>query len=201
MNTYETHGGTLGHWARRMFHLSMFFIPFFYYWGNIYFPTLIDPVKNQTVSAIVLIILLFEFIRYRNGWTLFGQRSYEAKQISALAQTTLAVGIVLLISPKIGLYQAAIGTPLICALALTDPLMGELRKLHFSYYWILNLGLLCITIVWILSVIVLHTPWILLPFVIPLTILGEVIKTPIVDDNLLMLFFPLLAVILIMPWI
>lgn len=201
MNPYETNGGLLGHWTRRMIHLSLILVPIFYYWGNQYFPILSDPLRNQIVSGIVIIILFFEFVRFKKGWRLFGQRDYEAKQISALAQTALSIGIVLLIAPKIGLYQAAIGAPLIWSLALTDPLMGELRRQNISYYWILNLGLLCTTLVWGFSVFFLHTPMILLPFVIPLIILGEITKTRLIDDNALMIFFPLIAIVLLTPWL
>ena len=69
------------------------------------------------------------------GWTIVGQRSYEAKQVSALAWGALGVGMVFLLTP-----EPEYAYPLILSLSLGDPLLGELRRKVSQLKWSLLQG-------------------------------------------------------------
>jgi hypothetical protein len=69
--------------------------------------------------------------------------------------------------------------------------MGEARRHHWPTPLILLIGLAIATGVWLLAVLWLGAPAWLLPFIPPLTILGEWFKLPLIDDNAVMLLLPL----------
>jgi hypothetical protein len=83
-------GGMSGHLFRRGIHIGMAAVPFvFFEWGQD-LADLVGADVPQVVSLIILAILAAEAIRLKMGFTIFGQRSYEAKQVSALAWGALA---------------------------------------------------------------------------------------------------------------
>jgi hypothetical protein len=193
-------GGSLGYWSRRIIHIAIGFIPILYYWEK-------TPVENffllsleQIISIIVVLIITLDIARQKRGWLIFGQRHYEAKQFSALAWTTFAVGLVLLSAPKIGVNDAGVGAPIIWALCLTDPLMGEFRKKKFSKAIILLSGSLVVTSIWLISVIWLATPWWFIIFLVPVTVMAEWFKIPGIDDNAVILLLPLAVIFFLLPW-
>ena len=47
---------------------------------------------EQFASALVSLLIVAEAVRLRTGITVFGQRDYEATQVSALAWGALAIG-------------------------------------------------------------------------------------------------------------
>lgn len=198
---HQTQGGTTGHWFRRLIHLTMAIVPVIYYWFATSIADFFHLTINQIVSLCILIILLLETFRLYQGWTVFGQRDYEAKQISAFAWSGFSVCLVLLIAPKFGLHGAAIGAPLIWSMGFADPLMGECRRKNDANYWSLIAGFIVVALVWLFAIFYLHTPWLLLPFIAPLTVFAESIKTNVIDDNALMLLVPLAAIFILLPWI
>ena len=115
-NPVETSvGGMRGHLLRRGIHLSMAALPFVYF---TYGESVADSIGwelQQVVAGVVLFALVAEGIRLKLGITVFGQRDYEAKQVSALAWGAVGVGFVLLLAP-----HEAYAYPLILSLALGD---------------------------------------------------------------------------------
>ena len=94
-------------------------IPFvFVEWGQTIADTIGVQVP-QVISIIILAILAAEVIRLKLGITIFGQREYEAKQVSALAWGAFGVGVVFLLAPT-----EAYAWPLILSLAFGDPFMA-----------------------------------------------------------------------------
>ena len=92
-------GGMSGHIFRRLFHLVMFIIPVLYFEYGQDFAKKVGMTLDEIVATVVLIAVIGEMIRLKLGFTVFGQREYESKQVSALAWGALAIGLVLLITP------------------------------------------------------------------------------------------------------
>jgi len=123
-NPVETSvGGMRGHLLRRSIHLGMVAIPVAYFEFGASVADTLQASVDQLVAGFVLLLVVVEMLRLRLGITVFGQRDYEAKQISALAWGGFAIGMVLLLTPEPGYAW-----PLIVSLALGDPFMGELRR-------------------------------------------------------------------------
>ena len=84
-------GGVWGHLLRRGVHLGMVAIPWVYYEHA---ANLADRIgmntAEQFASALVILLIVAEAVRLRTGITVFGQRDYEATQVSALAWGALA---------------------------------------------------------------------------------------------------------------
>jgi|SRR5665648_280978 len=195
-----TKGGLIGHCLRRIVHALMILIPIFYY---IYAQRVLKSPsfdKAQAVSLVVLIILCLDWVRLKRGWIIFGQRIYEAHTMSAFAWGALSVGLTLLAAPKLGKYDAAVGFPLIGALALGDPMIGEFRIHGFTAAIQMVVGGMVITCIWLFSMMWLGTPWWIIPVIVPLTVASERIKMPHIVDNATMLLIPLGAVLLLAPW-
>ncbi len=194
---YKVIGGTGGHWLRRCLHFGIAIVPYLYYWQGNNIANFIDLSRELIIGNIVVLILVLEVLRLWFGWTVFGQRSYEQSQISAFAWGGFSVGVTLLLAPKIGINGAAIGAPLIWSLSLIDPLLGEARNHHLKPYWVVLLGLVGLTVIWVSSAILFGTPWWILPFVIPITLLSEWPRLGWIDDNATMLFGPLCFILII----
>ena len=92
-------GGVSGHLLRRGIHLAMSFLPFLYFEFGEDVADMVSLTLEQVVSCVILIAIVGESLRLRMGWTIVGQRSYEAKQVSALAWGALGVGMVFLLTP------------------------------------------------------------------------------------------------------
>ena len=114
-------GGMRGHLLRRGIHLSMIGIPYLYFSHGESVAEAIGVSLAQVVAGVVLIALVLEGIRLKIGLTVFGQRDYEANQVSALAWGAVGIGFVLLLVP-----EEAYAWPLIASLALGDPLCNGL---------------------------------------------------------------------------
>ena len=106
-------GGMSGHILRRGIHLAMSFLPLLYFEFGQDVADAVSLSLAQVVSSIIMIAVFGEALRLRMGWTVVGQRSYEAKQVSALAWGALGVGMVFLLAP-----EAAYAYPLILSLSL-----------------------------------------------------------------------------------
>ena len=157
----------------------------------------------RTLATVILALLAFEIVRLSLGFTVFGQRAYESKQISALAWGGLAVGLTLLIAPSMGTSSreaAALGFPLIMSLVLGDPLLGELRRTGMTRSRVVAVSVVAMMILWSVCAFWLGTPWLLVVVLAPLTVISEWPRLTYIDDNATMLLIPLAAVLVLDPF-
>lgn len=189
-------GGVSGHLLRRGIHLAMSFLPFLYFEFGEDVADMVSLTLEQVVSCVILIAIVGESLRLRMGWTIVGQRSYEAKQVSALAWGALGVGMVFLLTP-----DAAYAYPLILSLSLGDPLLGELRRKGVSTQNVILAGVLGIAIIWAGCAYLVETPWLLVPLMAPICVAAEWPRLRYIDDNATMLLIPLAVVLIFDPFL
>ena len=189
-------GGVPGHLLRRGIHLAMSFLPFLYFEFGEDVADMVSLTLEQVVSCVILIAIVGESLRLRMGWTIVGQRSYEAKQVSALAWGALGVGMVFLLTP-----DAAYAYPLILSLSLGDPLLGELRRKGVSTQNVILAGVLGIAIIWAGCAYLVETPWLLVPLMAPICVAAEWPRLRYIDDNAAMLLIPLAVVLIFDPFL
>lgn len=196
-------GGFGGHAFRRFTHVSMTAIPFVYYLYGQDVADIVSLEAQQLVSVVCILILIAEAIRIRLGIVIFGQREYEADQISALAWGGLAVSLALLLAPGEGegLEAGIYGIPLIVGLTLVDPLMGEIKRIKKDLKLAIYFGLLMSYAVWLTCYLWLGTDIRAAILLAPLTVLGELPKTKDIDDNATMILFPLAGLMLLLPFL
>ncbi|MBR84725.1 MAG: hypothetical protein CMA85_02120 [Euryarchaeota archaeon] len=196
-------GGFGGHAFRRFTHVSMTAIPFIYYLYGQDVADIISLDSKQLVSVICLLIVIAEVIRLRLGIVIFGQREYEADQISALAWGGLAVSLALLLAPGEGegLEAGIYGIPLIVGLTMVDPVMGEIKRTKQDLRLAIYVGLAVSYAVWLGCHFWLGTEIIAAILLAPLTVLGELPKTKDIDDNATMILFPLTGLMLLLPFL
>lgn len=193
-STYNNKGGIYGHYLRRLIHIAMAILPWLYYWHGSTTSHYLGMPRYEICLILLLFVFIFELIRLHKQWVLFGQRSYEANILSAVAWGSLGIVIVLLGSPEIGIKGAALGLPLIWSLAFVDPLLGELRLWKQSLGLQLSIGWLALVIIWGLSYFYLQTPILLVFITPPIMLLAEQIRLTKIDDNFLMLIIPWLFI-------
>ena len=190
-------GGVYGHLFRRGFHIGMSILPFLYYE---YFEKLADyfsVTALQIVSTMTLALVCVEAGRLKLGITIFGQRDYESKQVSALAWGAFAIGLTFLTLSE---YPELVW-PLILSLSLGDPFLGEIRRKGVESRNVFILGSIFIGLIWIATWYQFGTP-IWLAFVMaPLCVAAEWPRLRWIDDNATMLLIPLSAIILVVPWL
>ena len=189
-------GGFNGHIARRVFHISMAILPWLYFVHGDTISESVNLNKQQFVSAGVIALILIETIRLKIGFTVYGQRDYEATQVSALAWGSFAVGITFLCLPNSPEYVY----PLIFSLSLGDPFLGELRRIKFQPKTVFIGGTIFMMILWIVSWHFYETPLWLAPIMAPICVAAEWPRLRWIDDNATMLLIPLTAILLIAPW-
>ena len=189
-------GGMSGHLLRRGIHLAMSFLPFLFFEVGEDVAEAVSLTLEQVVSGVILIAILGESLRLKMGWTIVGQRSYEAKQVSALAWGALGVGMVFLLAP-----EPAYAYPLILSLSLGDPLLGELRRKGVSTQTVVWAGTVGIAIIWAACAYWVDTPWILVLLMGPICVAAEWPRLRYIDDNATMLLIPLAVVLIIDPFI
>ncbi len=196
-------GGFGGHAFRRFTHVSMTAIPFVFYLYGQDFADIVSLDDKQLVSAVCMLILFAELIRIRLGIVIFGQREYEADQISALAWGGLAVSLALLLAPGEGegLEAGVYGIPLIVGLTLVDPIMGEIKRIKQDLKLAIYVGLVVSYAVWLGCHFWLGTDIMAAILLAPLTVLGELPKTKDIDDNATMILFPLAGLMLLLPFL
>ena len=189
-------GGMSGHILRRAIHLAMSLLPFLFFEFGEDVADSVSLSLEQVVSSVILIAIFGEALRLRMGWTVVGQRSYEAKQVSALAWGALGVGMVFLLTP-----EAAYAYPLILSLSLGDPLLGELRRKGVTTTTVIWAGMLGIAIIWAACAVWVDTPWLLVPLMAPICVAAEWPRLRYIDDNATMLLIPLAVVLIIDPFL
>lgn len=189
-------GGVSGHLLRRGIHLAMSFLPFLYFEFGEDVADMVSLTLEQVVSCVILLAVFGEALRLRMGLTVVGQRSYEAKQVSALAWGALGVGMVFLLTP-----DPAYAYPLILSLSLGDPLLGELRRKGSSTQTVILAGVLGIAVIWAGCAYLVETPWLFVPLMAPICVAAEWPRLRYIDDNATMLLIPLAVVLIFDPFL
>ena len=197
-------GGMGGHAFRRLTHVSMASIPYLYYVHGERISSYFSLQAREFVSAICILILVIEVVRLRTGIVIVGQREYESSQISALAWGALAVALAILIAPggEIGSMEAGkYGAPIILGMTLVDPVMGEIKRTKKNLRAAIFTGLIVSYIVWVGCHFWIGTELIAAILLAPLTVLGEILPSREIDDNATMVLFPLVGLVLLLPFL
>lgn len=194
-------GGRWGHLARRVFHVGMVAIPWAWYWHADGVEEALGQPREVLLGALMALGVGFELVRRHKGWTIFGQRAYEAHQFSAMAWGLVSVGLTLQFAPAVGELGAAIGVPIIWSLSLVDPLMGELRRAGRADSVVATLGMIVTAAVWLISGQLLGAPLWLAAVMAPLTVAAEWPRLRWIDDNATMTLAPLAAALALTPWL
>ena len=197
-------GGFSGHALRRLTHISMAVVPFLYYVHGDRISSWFSLEPPQFVSCFCFLILAIEFVRLKTGIVIVGQRAYESNQISALAWGTIAVALALLIAPEgngPGIESGAYGIPLILGMTIVDPLMGEVKRLKRDLNMAISLGIFVSYTIWLSCYFWIGTDFIVAVLLAPLTVLGELTSSKIIDDNATMVLFPLCGLVLLLPFL
>jgi len=190
-------GGVKGHLFRRAFHLAMSAIPFVYFEYGEKISDIFDLEVSQFVSAATILLIVIEAIRLKLGFTIFGQRDYEAKQVSALAWGGIAIGLTLIALPN----NPEFIWPLVLSLSLGDPFLGELRRKGIESRNVVIIGSIFIAAIWLASWNFVDTPIILVAIMGPICVAAEWPRLRWIDDNATMLLIPLFTVLLLVPWL
>ena len=191
-------GGRGGHLLRRVFHISMAIIPFIYYlWYETFLDMLpLDMTREEFASALVLLLIIAEAVRLKIGFTIYGQREYEAKQVSALAWGAFGIGLVCLYAPSEG-----IGFAIVLCLSFGDPLLGELRRRNMDEQKVLIAGTVLCALIWAGCSQFSDSHWLMVPLFAPLCVLAEKPRLRYIDDNATMTLIPLFLAMLLGPWL
>ncbi|MBT4069979.1 MAG: hypothetical protein HOL72_06110 [Euryarchaeota archaeon] len=192
----QSKGGVYGHVLRRGIHLGLSFIPFIYFEFGKDFANMVGLNLPQFVSAIIIALIIAEAIRLKFSITIFGQREYEAHQVSALGWGAIGIGLVILMAPAEEYIW-----PLILSLSLGDPLMGELRRKGFEDKQVMIYSTLAIAAIWMACWHFFATPLWLVPLMAPLCMISEWPRLRWIDDNATMVLIPLCAILLLDPFI
>ena len=189
-------GGMSGHIFRRIFHISMFIIPYIYFEFGNEVAERIGYSLPEVVSLVIIVAIFGEALRLKFGLTVFGQREYEANQVSALAWGGFAVGMVLLLAPT-----KEYAYPLIFSLSFGDPFMGELRRKGFQTKQVIIFSIIFLTALWLTCWYLFATPWWLALIFAPLCVFSEMPRLRYIDDNATMLLIPLAGILILEPFL
>ena len=189
-------GGMSGHIFRRIFHISMFIIPYIYFEFGNEVAERIGYTLPEVVSLVIIVAIFGEALRLKFGLTVFGQREYEANQVSALAWGGFAVGMVLLLAPT-----KEYAYPLIFSLSFGDPFMGELRRKGFQTKEVIMFSTIFLIALWLTCWHLFATPWWLAVIFAPLCVFSEMPRLRYIDDNDTMLLIPLAGILILEPFL
>ena len=190
-------GGFYGHLLRRITHVSLAIIPWLYYWNGEEIAGKVGTTAQHFAFIVLGIIIVAELIRLKIGFTIFGQRAYEANQLSALFWGAVSVVLALAFSPPIGVMGAAFGAPLVLGLTFGDPVMGEVRRAGKDPKFVAIGGLITVYAVWLLSWNCLDTPLLFAILIPPIQVASEWPRLRWIDDNGTMILIPLLVILLL----
>jgi len=190
-------GGFSGHILRRITHVSLAIIPWLYYWNGEEIAGKVGTTAQHFAFIVLGIIIVAELIRLKIGFTIFGQRAYEANQLSALFWGAVSVVLALAFSPLIGVMGAALGAPLVLGLAFGDPVMGEVRRAGKDPKFVAIGGLITVYAVWLVSWNCLDTPLLFAILIPPIQVASEWPRLRWIDDNGTMILIPLLVILLL----
>ena len=189
-------GGMKGHLFRRSIHLGMSFLPLIYFeWGNSVSDSL-GLTLPQFVSTMVFLLFAAEATRLKFGITIYGQREYEARQISALGWGAFGIGLVFLLAPTKEYIW-----PLILSLSLGDPFLGEMRRKGMDTSNVILSSTLFLFVVWVACWHFVQTPFWLAFLFAPLCVASEWPRLRYIDDNATMVLIPLGMILLLEPFL
>lgn len=174
------------HLFRRLVHMASILFLWLYYQYGARAAEFLHLSLNQLIYLCLGFILLLETLRLCGGWGIFGMREYEKKRISAFCWGAIGIALVFLFAPG-----KAFVIPIICAYALGDPFLGELRRTKLSKILVIILGVIFISAIWWLAHVWLDTPLWTVFIMGPATVAAEWPCFSWVDDNLLMQLVPL----------
>ena len=189
-------GGMKGHLFRRSIHLGMSFLPLIYFeWGNSVSDSL-GLTLPQFVSTMVFLLFAAEATRLKFGITIYGQREYEARQISALGWGAFGIGLVFLLAPTKEYIW-----PLILSLSLGDPFLGEMRRKGMDTRNVILSSTLFLFVVWVACWHFVQTQFWLAFLFAPLCVASEWPRLRYIDDNATMVLIPLGMILLLEPFL
>lgn len=189
-------GGMGGHIFRRSIHLGMSFLPLIYFELGDSVADSLDLTLPQFVSCVVFLLFAAEGTRLKLGLTIYGQREYESRQISALGWGAFGIGLVFLLAPTEEYIW-----PLILSLSLGDPFLGEMRRKGLSTRNVIVSSTLFLFLVWVACWHFVETPlWLAFLFA-PLCVASEWPRLRYIDDNATMVLIPLGMILLLEPFL
>ena len=189
-------GGLRGHLFRRAIHLGMSFLPLIYFEYGRSLSNDVGLSLPQFVSAVVFLLFAAESIRLKFGLTIYGQREYEAHQISALGWGAFGIGLVFLLAPTKEYIW-----PLILSLSLGDPFLGEMRRLGLETRNVIISSTAFLFLVWVACWHFVQTPFWLAFLFAPLCVASEWPRLRYIDDNATMVLIPLGMILLLEPFL
>ena len=86
-------------------------------------------------------------------------------------------------------------------MTLVDPLMGEVKRIKKDLGMAILLGTLASYTIWMGCYFWLGTDFIASLLLAPLTVVGELPRNHLVDDNATMVLFPLTGLVLLLPFL
>jgi hypothetical protein len=190
-------GGFSGHLLRRIIHVALAIIPWFYYWHGEAIAGKVGSTPQHVALTVLGIIIVAELVRLKIGFTIFGQRAYEATQLSALFWGALSVVVALAFTPLVGVMGAGLGAPLVLGLAFGDPFMGEIRRAGKEPKFVAIGGLIVVYTAWLLSWHFLNTPLLFALLIPPIQVASEWPRLRWIDDNGTMVLIPFLVILLL----
>ena len=189
-------GGMRGHIFRRSIHVGMILLPWIYFEHGEMISDKLGLTLPQFVSTMVFTLFILEAIRLKFGITIFGQREYEANQISALGWGAFGIGIVFVMAPI-----EAYAWPLILSLSLGDPFLGEMRRRGMNSRNVILSSTAFLILVWLACWHFFGTPWWLAFLFAPLCVASEWPRLRYIDDNATMVLIPLGMILLLEPFL
>lgn len=190
MITHAINGGRIAHILRRFIHVSILFVPLFYYYFIVHLAT--PKILHLLILAFIFLVFLFEKFRVRMRLVLFGQRLHEASHISAFAWTILSLGVLLILCPSVNY-----AIPIVATCALVDPLVGEMRAHHCNKKYTVICGVILALIIWLVCAWFYVFPLWIACLIAPISVAAEWPSLKWIDDNALMLLIPLMIILLI----
>ncbi len=189
-------GGMKGHIFRRSIHVGMILLPWIYFEHGEMISDKLGLTLPQFVSTMVFTLFILEAIRLKFGITIFGQREYEANQISALGWGAFGIGIVFVMAPI-----EAYAWPLILSLSLGDPFLGEMRRRGMNTRDVVLSTTVLLILIWLACWQLFGTPWWLAFLFAPLCVASEWPRLRYIDDNATMVLIPLGMILLLEPFL
>mgnify|MGYP006078635577 FL=1 len=189
-------GGMGGHLFRRSIHLGMSLLPLVFFEYGESLADLVGLTVPQLLSSMVFLLFLLEGLRLGFGITIYGQREYEARQVSALGWGAFGIGLVFLLAPV-----EAYAWPIILSLSLGDPFLGEMRRRGIGTRNVILSSVAFLFLVWVACWHFFATPlWLAFLFA-PLCVASEWPRLRYIDDNATMVLIPLGMILLFEPFL
>ncbi|MDD5503313.1 MAG: hypothetical protein PHH26_07635 [Candidatus Thermoplasmatota archaeon] len=170
-------------WYRRAFHtFAACFIAYYLIPENTGDLLWVFVAKRAVVATVICVLTFIEIIRLRGiikTEVFFGLRLYEQKRVCSYLYFGIGSSVLLLFFPQ------AIAVPCILAAAITDPVMGELRRVSQKWVSMLFGAVLSFGFFMVCN----YDP-VPAAFGASLVVAGEMLSNKLIDDDLLMQILP-----------